>query len=51
LRKDPGDAKSFWTGINWMGTKKNAAPVKKSEVAALERQWRTRTKQFPVEQK
>ncbi len=48
VKRDPGDAKSFWTGINWMGTRKSALPIKAVEVAALERQWRTRTKRFPV---
>lgn len=48
LKKDPGDSKTFWTGINWMGTRKAAQPVKKSEVEKLEREWRTRTKQFPA---
>jgi hypothetical protein len=44
VRKDPGDRNSYWTGINWMGTKFSAIPIKFSEVAALERTWRTRTK-------
>jgi hypothetical protein len=43
VKKNPGNEKTYWSGINWMATKDKALPIKASEVPALERQWRTRT--------
>lgn len=46
-----GPSKTFWNGIAWMGTKSEAQPIKKSEVAALERKYRIRAKVFPAPKK
>jgi hypothetical protein len=48
MRRDAGDEWKYWTGINWLGTKARALPVKISDVKQIEQQWRLRARQQPA---